>query len=120
MSETPPKKGGRTIAEVLKTNLRRLVLATVILYLLFFAIGLYVYNLARDNNQSLCAFRNDIGIRVEQSKQFLIDHPEGEGAITPEILKATIAQGNQTVESLSNLDCPAPPSLSLSTPTPTP
>lgn len=120
MSSTPPKKEGRTIAEVLKTNLRRLVLATVILYLLAFGIGYYVYTIARDTNNSLCTFRDDVSQRVEASKQFLIDHPEGSGEITPEVLKATIRQGDQTIAALSNLDCPAPPNLSPSTPTPTP
>lgn len=118
MSE--PEKPVRTTAEVLRRSLRRLVIATVTLYLLLGGIVYYVYGVARDNTDGLCAFRNDVSQRVEQSKQFLIDHPEGIGEITPDILKATIAQGQQTVKALAGITCPPPPDLSIGTPTPTP
>lgn len=118
MSE--PEKPARTTADVLRRSLRRLVIATIVLYLLLGGVVWYVYGVARDNTDGLCAFRNDVAGRVEGSKQFLIDHPDGSGDITPELLKATITQGQQTVKALSSVNCPAPPNLALTTPTPTP
>lgn len=117
MTETSGK--GVTSAEVLRRSLRRLVISTIVLYLALGGVIFYIYTVAQNTTEGVCAFRNDVEARVDASKQYLIDHPKGTRDISVDILKNTIANGQRSVKALSKVSCPPPPDLAISTPIPT-
>lgn len=104
-------KGVKTRGEVLTTSLHRLVFATVVLYVLWLAVGFYVYQLSASNTDGLCAFRNDTLARIEQSEQYLREHPFGTKAIPRNILEISIANSKRTADALSSVKCPPPPQI---------
>jgi hypothetical protein len=102
-------KGVKTRGEVLQTSLHRLVFATVVLYVLMLVVGYYVYQLSASNTDGLCAFRNDTLARIEQSENYLRDHPFGTKAIPRNVLEISIANAKRTADALSGVKCPPPP-----------
>lgn len=104
--------------------LRRLVIATVIIYVALgslFVIGWIVSSnqqedLADQANKtqislddlysSNCAFREDLKNRLRLSKQFLIDHPEGIPGLSNESINQSINGQERTIKALSTLICP--------------
>jgi hypothetical protein len=93
------------IAEDLLKWLRILTLFTVVLYI---GIGCWVawtYSVTHSNRKALCALRADTQKRLDQSKDFLIDHPQGFLGISVSEIKAGIANSKLTVEALDDLDC---------------
>lgn len=112
------EKKGVTTAEALRKYLRRLVIATALLYLLLIGVAYYIYNVAQNTTEGVCAFRNDVQARVDGGKQFLIDNPKGTKEISVDVIKNSIANGERSVKSLSKVKCPPPPQLTIPTPTP--
>jgi hypothetical protein len=106
-----------TIAQMIVTRLKILIAATVVLYLINFGLGYFVYNVSVNNAEGLCAFRTDAEVRLANAKQYLADHPNGTPDIPASILRATISNGERTVKSLSEVNCPP---IGKSKPTPVP
>lgn len=98
-------------ADSLRRTLKKLVIATAILYLAMAGIAIYIYRVSQDNAEGLCAFRNEAQQRVDQSKAYLKKHPNGTKEIPAGIIKTGIHNAEQTVKALSGISCPAPPKL---------
>lgn len=105
MAEPTPLKEGKTTAEVLRSSLRRLVLATAVLYVVLFGVGLKVYLDGKSTTESLCAFRADLTGRILQSTQFLKDHPNGTLGIPAKTILDGISNQQRTVLALKDLNC---------------
>lgn len=55
--------------------------------------------------KALCTLRHDFEVRVEQSRQFLKDHPNGFAGIPPQVIEQSIDQQQATIDALSDLNC---------------
>lgn len=86
-------------------TLRTLVVATAFLYLLTVGIAFYTYIVSANNHDALCTFRADLETRVETSKDLLIDHPDGIGGISAEIIQQGIDNQQRTIDALDTLSC---------------
>lgn len=120
----PESVGGPTVAVQLQNSLRNLMIATLILYIVtsVLAVGgvLFALNqnqktrdivadnkeLATSTTAALCTFRFDLQQRVDQSKEFLKENPEGIPGIPAETLRQTIEGQERTIASLDSLHCP--------------
>lgn len=70
------------------------------------AVGLWqIHVLAENTNDSLCALRADVEARVEGSKAFLVEHPQGISGITPAVIQQGIDNQERTIVALGDLDC---------------
>jgi hypothetical protein len=85
-----------------------LIVTTVVLFAGLFGIAGYVYSLARNINEGICAVRSDSERRISQTKDFLIEHPEGFAGISAAELKRSMENTQRTVNALSEVSCPAP------------
>lgn len=101
----------------LKSRLDQLILATVALFLVLIlvtSLGWYIVidqrndikEVATRTNMALCTFRDDLQQRIDSSKKFLRDHPNGIQGITPEDIQRSIEGQQRTIDSLSILNCP--------------
>lgn len=54
---------------------------------------------------AVCVFRADLEKRVETSKQFLKEHPNGIPGIPASLIKNSIENIQKTIDSLKRLDC---------------
>lgn len=108
MSATPETRGLETAA-ALRKSLRRLVVATIVLYVVFFAAGAKVYLDGRKTTKSLCSLRTDLQVRVDASAKYLADHPEGIPGISPKMIRDGIANQQRTIQALRGLTCPPTP-----------
>lgn len=111
MATPPPETRGLETATVLRKSLRRLAIATTVLYLVLIAGGLKVYFDARNTTRALCTLRDDLTRRVQASTQFLKDHPNGIEGITPKLVLDGIANQTRTIKSLEGLSCDTIPKL---------
>lgn len=104
---TPDTVGGKTVAESLQRSLRRLAVATVVLYLALISGGLKVYLDGKGTVDALCAFRQDIERRALASQDFLEEHPSGlpKAGITPKLILEQQANYQRTITSLKGLEC---------------
>jgi predicted PurR-regulated permease PerM len=104
------------IGEQLQKALRRLTIATVIVYVALVSIFVVGYVVAAhqrqalaetavNTNNTLCALRADLEARVDAAKQFLDDNPKGVLGFPVEVIEQNIKNQEQTVEALSTLDC---------------
>lgn len=105
-----------SIGQQLQKALRRLIVATLVLYfalISLFVVGwVLISNQADDlervtisTNAALCTFRDDLVRRVEQSTEFLADNPNGFKGISPEIIRQSIENQQSTIDALGDLDC---------------
>lgn len=117
--QEPVSPSPRTLADQIQHSLHVLIAATIVLYLMLGGVVAFVYidsanrradieNLAEDTAGALCSVRADLQRRVDNSKQFLLEHPEGIPSIPPAVILKSIADTESTVEALSELECPAP------------
>jgi hypothetical protein len=99
--------GARLGASIQRT-LRLLIVTTVVLFLMIVAAGLYTYTLSKNNRDSLCIFRADIASRVQQTDQYLKEHPEPEPfpGITRQTLLTQVEGQKRTLGSFKHLHCP--------------
>ena len=100
---------GLETATALRKSLRKLVLATVVLYLVIAAIGLKIYLNGRDTTDALCTLRTDLQVRVNSSTNFLIEHPKGIPGITPKMIRDGIDNQQRSINALQGLHCPPIP-----------
>ncbi len=92
-------------------------------FLTFFAIvGAFIYfaavtaqqnallseqvNAAHRTETALCILREDLEIRAQTSRQFLIDNPDGIPGISAEALQNSIDNQERTITALALLECP--------------
>jgi hypothetical protein len=112
-----PKANGavRVLGQILRVQ-RIMTWLTVVLFVLLALFGgiawtirsgdvEHVDQIAKTNQQALCAFRNDVQARVESSVLFLEEHPNGIPGISPATIRRGLKAQRQTVEALSVLDC---------------
>jgi high-affinity Fe2+/Pb2+ permease len=96
--------------------LRRLVMATVILYLVLVGFALYIFVdaahrreeiavVATEANDALCALRQDLERRVAASEAFLEENPEGIPGLSPKIIREGIENQTRTIVALNELSC---------------
>lgn len=104
---SPDSVGGKTVAEQLQRALRRLALATVLLYVGLIGGGIKVYLDAKNTNDALCTFRQDLVVRVIGSTDFLKKNPEGIPGIPPKIILEGISNQQKTITALKDLNCPS-------------
>lgn len=97
-SETDP-------TSLLQRTLKRLVIATVLLYLVLLSGGIWVYFEGRTTNKALCTLRDDLTIRVLSSIKFLKEHPKGLPGIPASTLIESIENQQRTILALKDLDC---------------
>lgn len=91
--------------ELIRRTLRRLIVATVVLYLLTMGAAVYVYLESQVNRNALCTFRANLEDQVAQSTNFLADHPAGVPGITPAVIQQGIQKQVIAINSLSSLSC---------------
>lgn len=102
---TPVSLGGITMADHLRRSLRRLAIATVLLYLALIAGGVLVYIDQRNTANALCTFRQDLERRVLASTDFLKDNPKGVPGIPPRYIVLSINNQTKTITALKSLNC---------------
>lgn len=101
---TSPSEG-ETTAGALRRALRRLALATVVLYVILIAGGIKVYVDNKHTTDTLCEFRTDLETRVVGSILFLREHPGGIPGISSKTIVDQITNQQRTIEALADLDC---------------
>jgi hypothetical protein len=81
-----------------------------------FAVAVvYFASVASNNQEALCAFRNDLALRVQQGTQFLEEHPEGFAGIPASTIQTNLENQKRTVGVFddSGLDCDSLVSLTV-------
>jgi len=100
-------------------QIKRLVWLVVALYLIQAGVSVYFFLAARDQREKLavvavstarglCAIRHDAENSVQQSQDFLKDHPNGIPGISRKLLLRSIAQQQALADNLAGIKCPAP------------
>lgn len=93
------------IARDIRRWLRVLIAMTSLLYVLTATWAFYTFHAAERNRKALCTLRANTQIQIEQTQQFLIDHPRGFPGVSNSDLKANIRQLQKTVDALDTLHC---------------
>lgn len=91
-------------AEV-KKALRRLTIGIAILYIGMLGTAGWVYMNSQSNTDALCALRNDLQERVDNSEAFIEKHPNGFAGISPREIKDGINGQKRTIKALSGISC---------------
>lgn len=110
MSDELEPNGLSATAIGIQRSLRILIITTVVLFLCIGAVTYYVYSVAKDVNDGVCAFRADVQTRSVQTKKYLKKHPHGTRLISSSDLQIAIKNTERTVDALSSVNCP--PTLS--------
>lgn len=97
-------------AKELRKILRIQTWCIVILSIVLLAVAGYAYNQGRKNTRALCAIRANAENRLEQTQQFLRDHPNGIAGISVADLQRSLNAYTATIRSLDDVDCPPKPS----------
>lgn len=104
------------VADEIRTALRRLVIATVVLFAVQAALIAFVAidgaarrndlaEIAFSTNHALCVLRADLEQRVADSERFLEQHPDGIPGIPAEQIQQSIDNQQRTIEALADLRC---------------
>lgn len=112
----PDIENAEVTPTVFRDNLRALTGTVIALIMLVVATiaGFVVYAVIAqthaqhqtdDINAALCTFTQDLQTRVDDSKQFLVDHPDGIQGISAASIQQSIDNQERTLDSLSKLDC---------------
>lgn len=120
----PDSVGGLSVATKLQQSLRTLVIITVILFMMCIGIATagILYAIDQNNktdqivqenrsvaittNRAICTLRADFERRVDESKKFLQQHPEGIPGISPQTIQTGIDNTQSTIDALSVVQCP--------------
>jgi len=108
--------GDERVKDVLQRQLRVLVRATVILYLALAFVAGYAYVQAvqgrakleaatEQTTTALCTLRADLERRVDTSREFLKENPDGIPGIPARTIQEGINNQERTIEALGVLDC---------------
>jgi hypothetical protein len=98
-------KGGRTTADVIRRSLRRLAIATALLYIVLIVVGIKIYLDGKNTNDALCSVRQDMEQRALGTTQFLKDNPDGFAGIPVRTLLENLANQQRTIQALKGLEC---------------
>ncbi len=90
---------------IIRNVLLSLVISTGMLFATVVGTSIVSYLKARETNNSLCALRNDLEVRVADSKDFLEENPNGIPGISTKVILDGISNQERTIEALSNLSC---------------
>lgn len=103
---TRPEAADNVIA-TLQASLKRLTAWTVVLYVVVALIALGAAFTANQNREAACALRQDVQVRVDEGKQFLIDHPRGlpKLGFSRADLEQNLENQERTVDALGGLIC---------------
>jgi hypothetical protein len=88
-----------TVADELRRTLKRLVVATVVIYVVLLAVTGTTY-------AALCALDHDLQNRVSDSQQFLKEHPRGIAGIPASAIRVSMNSQEDTIHTLDILHCP--------------
>lgn len=105
------------VKNVVQATLRRLVWATVVVYVMLAALVVIGYlNSASQRDalaatvhtttSALCALRGDLEQRVQTSLTFLENNPEGIPGISAKAIRDGIVNQQRTIDALAPLACP--------------
>ena len=108
--------------EELRSALRWLVIATVVLYAALAILGTLGFlnsrqqrqdlsNAVFETNTALCALRDDLQRRVDASRAFIEEHPNGVDGLTPTLIEQRAKETERSIEALSAVDCPPQPPI---------
>lgn len=61
---------------------------------------------ARTDHKALCTFKGDLQKRIDQSRDFLVQHPKGIPGIPASVITQGIRNQQATQDSLQDLNCP--------------
>lgn len=106
MEGVPVPVDPMVVLEEIRWTLRRLVAATIVLFVALIGGGVYVYLDADRTGDALCALRVDLEVRVNANKDFLIRHPKGIPGVKPAEIQTGIKNQERTIDALGNLSCP--------------
>lgn len=84
----------------------KLLIAFAFLGLTSAALGLYVAHVATENKKGLCALRTDAEDRINQTQDFIKEHPDGIPGISIAQLKRSTNNSVRTFMALEEVDCP--------------
>lgn len=107
------RRNANTTAARLRRGLRKLVIATAILYLVLGGVAIYSYLSARNTRDALCALREDLARRALANTEFLRANPDGVGGIPPKTILEGIYNYQRTIVALKDLNCENPPEAAL-------
>jgi hypothetical protein len=92
-------------ARAIQKSLRLLVIATVVLSLALAGVAAWTWSTSHANQKALCTLRSDLEARVEVSKTFLREHPEGVAGIPAQTIRDGIVNQERTILALGGLSC---------------
>lgn len=61
-----------------------------------------------DARTAICALKQDLRVRINNARQFLVDNPNGIPGIPASVIKQSIANQAATVRALDVIDCDLP------------
>jgi hypothetical protein len=88
-----------TVADEIRRTLKRLVAATVVVYVVIMIVTGTTY-------AALCALDHDLENRVSDSQQFLKEHPHGIAGIPASAIRVSMNSQEDTIHTLDILHCP--------------
>lgn len=65
----------------------------------------HIAEVANNTNAALCTLRSDLEQRIDDSRQFLEDHPNGIPGISAADIQQGITNQQRTIDALSTLEC---------------
>jgi hypothetical protein len=96
---------GVTVHNPLHRSFRRLVVATVVVYLALAGVAIYAVWQSNNTNTALCALRSDLENRVSESKSFISQHPNGIPGISAATLRVSTHNAEHTITALGIVSC---------------
>jgi hypothetical protein len=81
---------------------RHLLLAWIVVFTI--AVG-YSVRPGPEAHDGLCALKQDLIVRVESSRDFLVEHPKGIPGIPASVIRNGIKNQEATLRSLAHLHC---------------
>lgn len=96
----------------LEESVKRLIRYSIVLYVVvavlcvgLAAVVVKTTSEARDTRDSLCTLRADLEVRVESSRKFLDEHPEGIPGVPARAIREGIRNQDRTIHALDSLHC---------------
>lgn len=97
--------GPSKAATEIKATLRRLVIATVVLFFLIIAGGVYTWAVSNQNKDALCAYRADLESRIKSSQDFLVKHPNGIPGVAVSDIQKSVDSQQHAVKAFKKINC---------------
>lgn len=108
-----PIPGTKSVADELRISLRRLAIATVLLYIVIAGLALKIYEDGQNTSKALCSYREDLIQRTVASFQFLKDHPQGIPNVPTKTLLDSLSNQQRAIIALRDLNCSTDSSAAL-------